>query len=85
MNVASDKSRDGMSVVLPVLWDVTIRYFGQLGWSYEHVGVEDDGGDRYQTDHDVVMEHVLEFVPLPSAAKQHRKISTKVMFRVTLI
>lgn len=55
-----------MAVVLPVFGMVALRDRGQGGWSYEHVGDEDYDADWYQPHHGVEVEHILEFVPLPS-------------------
>lgn len=66
MNISSDESCNGVAVILPVLGFIAIRYGSQLSRSNEHIGVKHYRGNRNQPDHQVVMEHVLEFVPLPS-------------------
>lgn len=66
MYVASDKTRYGVAVVLPVLRVVSVRDWFELGRSYEHVRVEDDEARRDQPHHSVVVKHILEFVPLHS-------------------
>lgn len=66
MDVASDKSGDWMTMVLPMFWSVSLRNRSERGRSNEHVRVEDDTGHWYHSNHKVVVEHILEFVPLPS-------------------
>lgn len=66
MNVPGDKPRNWVAMILPVFWFITVRNWTQFGRSDEHVGVEDDGTNRYQAQHGIEVEHILELVPLPS-------------------
>lgn len=66
MYVSGNESCNRMAVVLPVFGGVALRDRGQCGRSDEHVGDEDDDADWNQSQHGVEVEHILEFVPLPS-------------------
>lgn len=66
VNIASDEPSDRMAMVLPILGGVIVRYGCQLSGPDKHVGIEYDGTDGNQPHHEVIMSHILEFVPLPS-------------------
>lgn len=76
VDIARDETRDGVTMVLPVLRSVSVRDGSQLSRSNKHVGIKDDQAHRNNTNHEVVMEHILKFVILPS---EIAKIAVKVM------
>lgn len=54
-------------VMLPGLGNVTVRKFREGCGSHVNVDEEDERAQRYHTEPDVEVQHVLELVPLETA------------------
>lgn len=76
MNVPGDEPSNWVAMILPMFWFITIRDWRQLRRSDEHIAEEYDGSNRYQAQHGVEMEHILELVPLPSANQLRLRVIT---------
>lgn len=66
MNVASNESRDRVTVVLPVFRIAAFRDGRKLSRPNEYIRAENDDCYRNQPHHHIKMQHILKFVVLPS-------------------
>lgn len=51
-------------MVFPVLWYVIFGDLGELSRADENVAVHHNSSDRDDTNHNEVVQHILEFIPL---------------------
>lgn len=66
-----------MSVILPVLGSVSLRDRFQCGRANEDVNIENYCSHWDQAHHGVVVEHVLEFVILPSGKSEIGRVRSE--------
>lgn len=66
MYITSNEPSDWVTVIFPVFRIAAFRYGRKLSWPNEHIREENDGCYRNQSHHHIKVQHILEFVVLPS-------------------